>query len=76
MLDIDEMLDANYPKKTLILKNLPDKLFFLEILLLVTAIKLWMEANFVVVCSHISQISNVASISIVIERKKEYTLEI
>ena len=64
------MLDANYPKKTLILKNLPDNLFLVEILLLATAIKLWMEANFVVVCP---QISNVASISIVIENKKKNT---
>ena len=52
MLDID----TNYQKKTLILKNLPDNLFGMEA-----------NADFVVVCS---QISNVASISIVIENKK------
>ena len=56
MLDID----TNYQKKkTLILKNLPDNLFGMEA-----------NADFVVVCS---QISNVASISIVIENKKKNT---
>ena len=55
MLDID----TNYQKNPLILKNLPDNLFGMEA-----------NANFVVVCSQISKISNVASISIVIQNKK------